>query len=169
MPDEPFQEQERPPFYYWSAYFPSSPQSVRRKNIAPDSRNFKSERYSFVCVLRVDRLPGLDNPMQSPRRLARFPAVSTPAGEPCLFRCRKSHVPDAPIRFQDQGHGRPASYFQGRSFRPPQRCLHRHLPKPKPRQAHHSRGLCCLPITSAFSFAISCLYLGSVIAIMVGD
>ena len=29
------------------------------------------------------------------------------------------------------------------SFHPPQRCLHRHLPKP--RQAHHSRGLCCSP------------------------
>ncbi|WP_456361357.1 hypothetical protein, partial [Vescimonas sp.] len=29
--------QERPPFYYWSAYFPSSPQIVRRKKIAPDS------------------------------------------------------------------------------------------------------------------------------------
>ena len=30
-------------------------------------------------------------------------------------------------------------------------------------------GSVLLPITSAFSFAISCLYLGSVIAIMVGD
>ena len=83
--------------------------------------------------------------MQPPRHRARFPAASTPAREPFLFRCQKSRVPDAPIRLQGQGHGQPASYFQGRSFHPPQRCLLRHLPKPKPRQAHHSRGLCCSP------------------------
>ena len=41
----------------------------------------------------------------------KCPAASTPAGEPFLFRCQKSRVPDAPIRFQGQGHGRPASYF----------------------------------------------------------
>ena len=41
----------------------------------------------------------------------KCPAASTPAGEPFLFRCQKSRVSDAPIRFQGQGHGRPASYF----------------------------------------------------------
>lgn len=81
--------------------------------------------------------------MQPPRHRARFPAASTPAREPFLFRCQKSRIPDASIRLQ--GQGRPALYFQGRSFHPPQRCLHRHLPKPKPRQAHHSMGLCCSP------------------------
>ena len=67
-------------------------------------QDIKSEQYSFVCVLRVDRLPGLDNPMQSPRRRARFPAASTPAGEPCHFHCQKSHVLDVPIQFPAQGH-----------------------------------------------------------------
>src|SRR5699024_5533558 len=52
-------------------------------------QDIKSERYSFVCVLRVDRLPGLDNPMQSLRRRARFPATSTPAGGLCPFRSQR--------------------------------------------------------------------------------
>ena len=73
------------------------------QKIAPDSRIIKSERYSFVCVLRVEWLPGLDTPMQPPRHRVRFPAASI---------LRKGG-------------------------------LHRHLPKP--RQAHHSRGLCCSP------------------------
>lgn len=46
------------------------------QKIAPDSRIIKSERYSFVCVLRVDWLPGPDTPMQPPRHRARFPAAS---------------------------------------------------------------------------------------------
>lgn len=106
---------------------------------------YKSEQYSFVCVQRDDRLPGPDNPMQSPRRHARFPVASTPAGEPCRFHCQKSHVPDVPIRFPGQGHGQRASYFQGRSFRPQQRCLRSHLPKPGSRQVRHNKGLCCSP------------------------
>ena len=115
-----------------------------QKNYA-GQQDIKSEQYSFVCVLRVDRLPGLDNPMQSPRRRARFPAASTPAGEPCHFHCQKSHVLDVPIQFPAQGHGRRASCFRGRSLRPPQRYLRSHLPKSKPRQARHSRVLCCSP------------------------
>ena len=46
------------------------------QKIAPDSRIIKSERYSFVCVLRVECLPGLDTPMQPPRHRVRFPAAS---------------------------------------------------------------------------------------------
>ena len=115
------------------------------QKIAPDSRIIKSERYSFVCVLRVDWLPGLDTPMQPPRHRARFPAASTPAGEPCHFHCQKSHVPDVPIQFPAQGHGRRASCFRGRSFRPPQRYLRSHLPKLGSRQVRHNKGLCCSP------------------------
>ena len=168
MPDKLFQR-ERPPFYYWSACFPSSPQIVRRKNIAPGQQDIKSERYSFVCVLRVDRPPGLDNPMQSPRHRARFPATSTPAGGLCPFRSQRFPAPGVPIRFPAQGHGQRASYFQERSFRLPQRCLRSHLPELKSRQARHNRGLRCFPLLLHLVFAISCLYLGSVIAIMVGD
>ena len=84
-------------------------------------------------------------PMQPPRRHARFPAASTPAGEPCHFHCQKSHVPDVPIQFPAQGHGRRASCFRGRSFRPPQRYLRSHLPKPGSRQVRHNKGLCCSP------------------------
>ena len=81
-----------------------------QKNCA-GQRDIKSEQYSFVCVLRADRLPGTDNPMQSPRRYARFPVASTPAGEPCRFHCQKSHVPDVPIRFLGQGHGAASIIF----------------------------------------------------------
>ena len=81
-----------------------------QKNCA-GQRDIKSEQYSFVCVLRADRLPGPDNPMQSPRRHARFPVASTPAGEPCRFHCQKSHVPDVPIRFLGQGHGAASIIF----------------------------------------------------------
>ena len=115
------------------------------KKLRRTAGDIKSEQYSFVCVQRDDRLPGLDNPMQSPRRHARFPVASTPAGEPCRFHCQKSHVPDVPIRFPGQGHGQRASYFQGRSFRPQQRCLRSHLPKPGSRQVRHNKGLCCSP------------------------
>ena len=109
-------------------------------------QDIKSERYSFVCVLRVDRLPGLDNPMQSPRHRARFPATSTPAGGLCPFRSQRFPAPGVPIRFPAQGHGQRASYFQERSFRLPQRCLRSHLPELKSRQARHNRGLRCFPL-----------------------
>ena len=69
-------------------------------------QDIKSERYSFVCVLRVDRLPGLDNPMQSLRRRARFPAASTPAGGPCRFSLSKDlPLPVYPYGSQPKGMG----------------------------------------------------------------
>ena len=109
-------------------------------------QDIKSEQYSFVSALRVDRLPGLDNPMQSLRRRARFPAASTPAGGLCPFRSQRFPAPGVPIRFPAQGHGQRASYFQERSFRLPQRCLRSHLPELKSRQARHNRGLRCFPL-----------------------
>ena len=143
LPDE-FSNRSDRHFIIGLHTFPPLHKVSGAKNCA-GQRDIKSERYSFVCVLRVDRLPWPDSPMQSPRRHARFPVASTPAGEPCHFHCQKSHVPDVPIQFPAQGHGRRASCFRGLSFRPPQRYLRSHLPKLGSRQVRHNKGLCCSP------------------------
>ena len=151
--------------------FPPPPTKYPAQKNCAGQQDIKSEQYSFVCVLRADRLPGPDNPMQSLRRRARFPRqLPLPQESLAFFTVKNPHVPDVPIQFPDQGHGRPASYFQGRSFHPPQRCLRSHLPKTRiTTGARRSRDLCCSPSLLRLTWRSPRRYLGSVIAIMVGD
>ena len=89
MPDE-FSNGRNRHFIISLHTFPLLHKLSGAKNCA-GQRDIKSEQYSFVCVLRVDRLPGLDNPMQSPRRRARFPAASVLHKGTCGAICQNQN------------------------------------------------------------------------------
>ena len=80
----------------------------RRYRHLPDELSNRNDRHFIIGLHTFPPLHKVSGSFHSRRRA--FP-----------FSLSKSRVPDAPIRFQGQGHGRPASYFQGHSFHPPQR------------------------------------------------
>ena len=139
------QEGNMPKLDITIVYFPSSPQSVRRKKIAPDSRLLNPNNIVlFACCGLTGFLSWITQCNRSDATQG-FRQLPLPQESLTAFTVENLTFPMYPYGSQPKSNGRRASYFQGRSFHPLQRCLRSHLPEPKSRQARHNKGLYCSP------------------------